>query len=288
MVVDWLVREGRYETAKTFSIESKLSDFEDIDLFMGKVKPVVDGLLRGELEEAEKWMHANALKLKKAEGNLVAKFELELRLQAFVSHVIAGRSAEAISYAQATFLPYTTMGGEWAERVRHAMGFLVFLGAADSPVSQQFLGQDRYHFLIEEFHKLFFTLYGLPETPLLSIAVIAGLHALSTPTCLAHSSDSHSLPESHTLSHPDCPACNSELKAALRSIPLSNRPTSSLVCPLTRKPIDEDNPPMALPNGQVYSKAAIDQGSKNTASLFVDPKTGHHFQLSEIRRVYIM
>lgn len=286
--MDWLVREGKYEMAQSFSFDSKMADFEDIDLFMGKVKPVVEGLVQGDLEEVEKWMHANSLKLKKLEGNLVAKFELELRLQAFVSHVIAGRSADAIAYAQSTFLQYTQMGGEWAERVRHAMGFLVFLGSADSPVSQQFVGEERYRFLVEEFHRLFFTLYGLPENPLLSIAVVSGLHALSTPSCHYHSSGTHSLPAAHSLTQLDCPACNSELQSVLRSVPLSNRPTSSLVCPLTRKPIDEHNPPMALPNGQVYSRAAIEQGSKNSADQFVDPKTGQHFPLTDIRRVFIM
>lgn len=284
--MDWLVREGRYEMAQAFSAEAKLTDFEDVDLYIGKVKPVIEGLMDGNLEEVQKWLHTNSLKLKKVEGNEVAKFELELHLQVFSTHVIAGNSNNAIAYAQSTLLPYTTMGGEWAERVRQAMGFLVFAGMTDSPTLQQFRGEERYRSLIEQFLRIFFNLYGLPETALLSIAVASGLHAISTPVCQTHSHQSTS--DSNSSANTDCPSCNPDLRDAVKSIPLPNRPTSSLVCPVTRKPIDEDNPPMALPNGQVYSKAAIDQGSRNANNIFVDPKTGDHVPVAEIRRVFIM
>ena len=272
--------------AQAFSTDAKLTDFEDVDLYIGKVKPVVEGLMSGNLDEVQKWLHTNSLKLKKVEGNSVAKFELELHLQVFSSHVIAGNASSAIAYAQSTFLPYTEMGGEWAERVKQAMGFLVFVGMTDSPTLQQFRGEDRYRYLIDQFLKIFFNLYGLPDTALLSIAVASGLHAISTPVCQSHSHQSSS--QSNNSANTDCPSCNPDLKEAVKSIPLPNRPTSSLVCPVTRKPIDEDNPPMALPNGQVYSKAAIDQGSRNAESIFVDPKTGDHVPVADIRRVFIM
>jgi macrophage erythroblast attacher len=282
LIVDFLVREGEYEKAADFSADSNLSDFEDVDLFFGKVKPVVDALNNGDCKEVSKWMHSNASKLKKLDSNLVARFELELRLQEFITMIQAGNSAEAIKYAQDTFLAYTEMGEYFGTRIKHAMSCLVFLGLKDSPLALEFTGPQRWSFLIREFHKLFFSLYGLSEDSLLSISVVSGLHAIITPTCVRHSHDELSNP-SHNF---DCPACARPSKDVLSLIPLPHRPTSSLVCPITRSPIDESNYPMALPNGQVYSKTAIEQFS--TGSSFTDPRTGASFEVSSIRRVYIM
>ena len=282
LIVDYLVREGQYDLAAEFSTESNLADFDDVDLFVGKVKPVVESLGNGDFKEAQKWLHVNASKLKKLDTNLVSRFELELRLQEFISMIQAGQSAEAIKFAQETFLPYTQMDDYFAKRVKHAMSSLVFLGMKDSPLAQEFTSGARGQFLIREFHKVFFSLYGLTEEPLLSIAVISGLHALITPACIRHSNDAQ-------LSVPaDCPACAQELSGVIQKIPLPSRPTSSLVCPITRKPIDETNYPLALPNGHVYSKAAIDEGTAAGTNKFVDPRTGDAFERSTIRRVFIM
>ncbi|KAJ1485277.1 hypothetical protein T484DRAFT_1794189 [Baffinella frigidus] len=40
-------------------------------------------------------------------------------------------------------------------------------------------------------------------------------------------------------------------------LPLANRLRSLLVCPITGQVMDEQNPPLALPNGRVYSSSAL-------------------------------
>lgn len=64
LIVDYLVREGDYDRAMEFSAEANLSEFEDVDLFIGKVKPVLESMKRGDIKEVSKWMHSNASKLK--------------------------------------------------------------------------------------------------------------------------------------------------------------------------------------------------------------------------------
>lgn len=285
LIVDFLVREGEYERAAEFSLDSNLSDFEDVDLFLGKVKPVVESLRNGDYKEVVKWMHMNASKLKKLDANLVARFELELRLQEFLGMIQDGKSAEAIAFAQQTFLVYAEMGDYFSGRIKHAMSSLVFLGMKDSPVAQEFVGPQRWNFLIREFHKLFFHLYGLSNEPLLSIAILAGLQATATPTCVRHAVKDKDVTPTST-AHIDCPSCSLSLKSLLTQISLPHRPTSSLVCPITHIPIDETNYPMALPNGQVYSKKAIDLHS--ASNTFTDPSSGVDFELNSIRRVFIM
>jgi len=281
------VRSGEYERAEAFSSECQLGEFEDVDLFVGKVKPVLDSLDHGDCKEVVKWMHQNSSKLKKLDSNVVSKFELELRLQEFVAMIQSGNSSQAIKYAQDTFLPYTEMGEAFAARVKHAMGCLVFLGLKDSPLSQEFTGKDRWEFLKGEFLKLFYSLYGLTQEPLLEISVVAGLHALLTPTCQRAACGM--LPDATNAHQPlECPACSQDVREAILQVPLPIRSTSSLVCPITRAPIDESNYPMALPNGQVYSKKAIDQGTSMDHSTFTDPRSGETFDVTSIRRVYIM
>jgi macrophage erythroblast attacher len=78
---------------------------------------------------------------------------------------------------------------------------------------------------------------------LLSITLQAGLSALKTPQCRQH--------EDKNL---NCPVCDtSTLGALAESLPLSHHVNSSIVCRLSGKKIDENNPPMLLPNGRVYS-----------------------------------
>lgn len=285
LIEDYLVREGDYDRAMEFSAEANLSEFEDVDLFIGKVKPVLESMKRGDIKEVSKWMHSNASKLKKLDSNLVARFELELRLQEFLSMAQVGDMTEALGFAQTTLLSYIEMGDYFATRVKHAMSSLLFLKTQDSPITQEFLGPQRWEFLIQEFHKLFYHMYGLSQEPLLSIASMAGLQATVTPTCVRHASKTNGTIQSSSAII-DCPACAESWKHILPLVPLPHRATSSLVCPITHRPIDETNYAMALPNGQVYSKQAIDLHSDD--STFTDPNSGASFETSSIRRVFIM
>lgn len=283
LIVDYLVRTGNYDLAVEFSTESNLLDFDDVDLFAGKVKPVVECLMKGDIKEAQRWMVSNASKLKKMDSSVVRRFELELHVQEFVALLLASRSGEAIKFAQETFLAYTQMGEQFEKRVTHAMSLVVFLGVKDSPLALEFTGPLRWKYLIQEFHKVFFAVYGLTEEPLLSVAVLCGLHALNTPACVRHGDGS-----STSKPPEDCPACAAVLMDLVPKVPLPSRLTSSLVCPITRLPIDETNYPVALPNGSVYSKAAINQATDVGTSKFTDPRTGEQLELSSVRRVFIM
>lgn len=283
LIIDYLVREGNYELASKFSSEFNLADFEDIDLFVGKVKPVVEALKQGDCKEVAKWMQANASKLKKLAGNMVAKFELELRIQEFVSILLDKQPEKAFKFSQETLSPYLMMGADFGPRVKHAIAFIAFANDPDSEVFQEFTGEKRWEFLIASFHQVFFALYGLSENSLLSISVLSGLHALSTPSCLKHAKDIEAQPVQS-----DCPACNTDASALIEKLPMPHRPTSSLVCPITHLPLDETNYPLALPDGQVYSKTAIDNATHFDTQSFTDPRTGHVHLISDLRRVYIM
>ncbi len=77
----------------------------------------------------------------------------------------------------------------------------------------------------------------------LEILFQSGLMGLKTSFCLHEKSKNLT-----------CPSCNDEIKRLGISLPSSQHPVSALFCRITNEKMDETNPPMALPNGQVYSE----------------------------------
>lgn len=51
----------------------------------------------------------------------------------------------------------------------------------------------------------------------------------------------------------NCPVCQPPFSNLAKELPFSRRNNSTLICRITGKPMDDNNPPMALPNGYVYS-----------------------------------
>lgn len=52
----------------------------------------------------------------------------------------------------------------------------------------------------------------------------------------------------------DCPVCDSWLGKLAEEVPFSHHVNSTIVCRLSGTIMDEDNAPMAFPNGYVYSR----------------------------------
>ena len=93
---------------------------------------------------------------------------------------------------------------------------------------------------------------GFPRESRLVATLRAGLVALKKGTPPA-SHDSEWL----TSEARDDPLTHASLRELARPLPRSRRSATRLVCRVTGEAMDEDNPPMALPNGQVYSANAV-------------------------------
>ena len=94
-----------------------------------------------------------------------------------------------------------------------------------------------------------FALNVLPPTPVLGLALYAGLASLKLPACYNQYSK-----------NPDCPICDEEgLGALAKEVPWSHHVNSTIVCYLSGRIMDEDNPPMVFPDvGYVYSRNVCD------------------------------
>lgn len=52
----------------------------------------------------------------------------------------------------------------------------------------------------------------------------------------------------------ECPVCSKQLLELANSLPYSHCAQSRLVCPISGEVMNENNPPMVLPNGYVYGQ----------------------------------
>jgi hypothetical protein len=92
----------------------------------------------------------------------------------------------------------------------------------------------------------------LPAEPLLHLALYAGLASLKLPACYDQSTK-----------NVDCPVCDGDVGSDSQGlglgklgeeVPLSHHANSTIVCRISGKIMDEDNMPMAFPDGHVYSR----------------------------------
>lgn len=142
------------------------------------------------------------------------------------------------------------------------------------------LSEDRWLELLLMFRDDALQIHDLPRSPLLYTVLSAGLSALKTNVC--GSSNSR---------HGNCPACYAGgLDVLADSLPFNHRENSILLCRISGSPMDDNNPPMCLPNGQVYSKGSLEKISSQShdKKTVTCPQTGESFPLSASRLMYIM
>ena len=59
-------------------------------------------------------------------------------------------------------------------------------------------------------------------------------------------------PDEEVTKNPDCPVCSKHLNELARPLPFAHCANSRLICNISGLPLNENNPPMMLPNGHVY------------------------------------
>ena len=72
-----------------------------------------------------------------------------------------------------------------------------------------------------------------------------------------------------------------------KEVPWSHHVNSTIVCSISGKIMDEDNPPMCLPNGYVYSKEALEEMATQRNGIVTCPRTGDQCDFSALRKVFI-
>eukprot|EP00736_Rhodelphis_marinus_P002789 Rmarinus@m.18617 len=268
LLVDYLMREGFYESAIMLANHCDIADFVDTDVFLNSQR-VLDSLERHECQPALAWCTENKSKLKKIQSSL----EFKLRLQEFIVLIQQRQCKQAVQYAQKHFASsFSTNSAE----IERAMGALAFPAATKCERYAHLFSDDKWDELIDLFKHDNYLLHSLTLEPVLEITLAAGFSALKTPHCYEAESK-----------NTNCPVCQPKVSELVAALPYSHHLQSSLVCRLTGLVMDEDNPPLVLPNGSVYCKKAMSEMADRSGGMVTCPRTKQTFKFSSLRKAFI-
>ncbi|OAE26085.1 hypothetical protein AXG93_1480s1090 [Marchantia polymorpha subsp. ruderalis] len=246
---------------------SFLTDLADIDIFLDARK-VFEALENRDCTEALAWCAENKSKLKKAKS----KFEFKLRLQEFIELVRSEKMMEAIMYARKHLAPW---GSTNMKELQQAMATLAFKSNTDCASYKILFDVKQWDNLVQQFTQEFYKLYGMTMEPLLNIHLQAGLSALKTPSCYEEGCTKED------------PLLQESFRQLAEPLPFSKHVHSKLVCFISKELMNEDNPPLVLPNGYVYSRKAMEEMAKNNQGRITCPRTGHSCNFVELSKAYI-
>lgn len=278
VLVDYMLRSGMYESAERLAMSEGLETYVDAAVFAG-ARSVIDGLRRRDCSEALRWCGENRKRLSKLHSTL----EFQLRLQEYVELVRAGRKMQAIPYAQrwlsasAGARAVAVDASSRQDEIGRFMALLAFPASTPCQPYKNMYSPRNWSALEETFKQENYKLHGLTSESTLEILLKTGLSALKTRRCGMEGT-----------AKSKCPTCNEPYLSLSACLPTGMHVNSILVCSISGEIMDDNNPPMALPNGNVYSQRALLEMSEMNDGTIVDPKTDREYRFTELRKCFIM
>jgi len=211
--------------------------------------------------------------------------EFKLRVQEYVEFIRKGKKHDAIQYARKQITPMVNecedkeQQTQWMQTVRQVMALLAFGSQTQIESYREYFDLKRWEQLVNDFQHDQFILYSLTTKPMLHLTLQAGLSALKTP--YAYQPDCYNVND---------PLCNQQFQELAEGLPFSFHIHSKLVCRITGKVMDDRNPPMILPNGNVYSSQGIHElaAKSHDKKSFIDPRSGATFELTQLKKALII
>ena len=271
MLVEHFLRSGFYNAAMSLADHAQINDLTNINLFL-VAKEVEDTLSRKDTAKCLAWCHDNKSKLRKQKSSL----EFNIRLQEYIELVREGRKMEAVKHAKKYL---ANAEPDLMFDVQRALALLAF--PPDTTISPycDLYRPDRWQILIEQFRKENYRLYHLSPQSVFSVALQAGLSCLKTQKCSSRPlSDRNS----------ECPVCQSLLHELASHLPYAHCSQSRLICYISGKTLNENNPPMMLPNGFVYGEHALNKMARENDGQIVCPRTKEIYSIDDALKVFVM
>ncbi|KAJ3130277.1 GID complex subunit containing RING finger motif [Nowakowskiella sp. JEL0407] len=267
IIVEYMLRNGIFDSAEGLAKEFNINDLVDIELFV-HARTIESGIKQRRCTECLQWCSDNRAGLRKMKSTL----EFNLRLQEYIELVRLRKLSEAIAYSRKYLIPYSdTM---WPE-IQQAMGLLAF--SPNSMVYSQFFDESRWHQLLHQFQTDHNMLNNLPSEPQLITTLQSGLTALKTLSC--YQTEDRSV---------NCPVCDASTFGELaKNLPNSHHVNSCLVCWESGSIMDESNPCLVLPNGYAYSTNAIKEIAALNGGQVICPRTGAVYTMDQVRKAFI-
>eukprot|EP00045_Choanoeca_perplexa_P009904 m.98222 g.98222 ORF g.98222 m.98222 type:complete len:377 (+) comp15074_c0_seq1:142-1272(+) len=264
-LIDHFVRCGHYATASALAAQPALEHCYDLSIFE-ELTVVEDALRQQDLGPALAWCETHQARLSKKKSTMA----VTLRCQQMIELVRQGKHLDAIALARAN----SDVFEEHPQELQLALGTLVMDEPETHPRYQHFFHPSRWLSLMDQLRRNALSLHGWTGAAPLELALTVGLAALKCEAC-------------GNEINPNCPACQTRLRHVAAQLPVGNRAQSVLVCRLTGRVMDDSNPPMMLPNGNVYSAEGLKAMDREQGRI-VCPRSQKVYHMVEAKRLYIL
>lgn len=271
MLIDYFLRTGFYQTAQLLATKSNIEDMTNIEIFLVE-KEIVESLKNKETSKCLSWCNENKSKLKKINSNL----EFSLRQQEFIELVRSQRCVEAVHHARRHFV---NLNSTQLIDVQKSMVLLAYVKSTDASTYQELLNENRWNQLIDIFKQDNYKIHQLPEQSSFTAILQAGLSAIKTPTCYRKVT---------AVKNPNCPVCHPGLNVIAHPLPYAYCANSKLICAYSGQPMNENNVPMMLPNGYVFSYNSLLKIMSENNGKIKCPRTQDMFEFTEAQKVFIL
>jgi len=271
MLIDYFLRTGFYQSAQLLATKSNIHDMTNIEIFLVE-KEIVESLRNKETSKCLAWCNENKSKLKKINSNL----EFTLRQQEFIELVRSQRCVEAVHHARKHFV---NLNATQLIDVQKSMVLLAYVKSTDASAYQELLNENRWSQLIDLFKQDNYRIHQLPEQSSFTAILQAGLSAIKTPTCYRKVT---------AVKNPNCPVCHPGLNVIAHPLPYAYCANSKLICAYSGQSMNENNVPMMLPNGYVFSFNSLLKIMTENNGKIKCPRTQELFEFSDAQKVFIL
>ncbi|CAD8061601.1 unnamed protein product [Paramecium sonneborni] len=267
-LIDNLLREGYLKTAQkliqSYKIENVTSFEQEIII---EANTIIKDLKCKSIKLAFKWYQQNSSKLKK----LNSTFQNDLVFQQYIEYLKQDADL-ALNYIR----DYQFSMNQ--ESIQKAMGCLLFIKQEIMPAQyQQYFDEKRWEQLVRQFKQELYDVYCFPkESPLLSY-LKCGITTLKTQYCA----------QTNYQQVNRCPICNKQMQELSKDLLTTQKLGSTWICRISGELMDENNPPMMLPNNQVYSQKSLQQMSQQQNGQVHCIITKQTFKMNECVRVFL-
>ncbi|XP_070492660.1 E3 ubiquitin-protein transferase MAEA [Chironomus tepperi] len=268
LIVEHFLRLGYYDTAEILANRSGIRDITNIDIFQVS-REVERDLSEHNTTKCIMWCMDNKSKLRKINSDI----EFKLRQQEFIELIRKGERLNAVKHAQKFFPAFEQ---DQITEIKKSMALLAFPLDTELEPYRSMFDIKRWDELLVNYRLENYRLFQIPTQSVLSVAVQTGLSALKTPQC--YSTNSRNI---------NCPVCQPQINEIAFSLPFSHCAQSRLICRVTKKPLNENNHPMVLPNGFVVGELALSIIT-NQDGIVECPFTSEKWSNPKIEKVYVM
>lgn len=284
LLAEHLLRSGQHASGAALAAAAGVSDLVDIELLSATASTAA-ALRRGDAEPALQWCDAHRAKLAKLHSAL----EFRLRLQQFVELARAGRHADAVAHARRHLAPLAHTADMLSE-LQRAMALLLLKPGVTPPHCKrdvELLSPRAWDALAAELDVEAARVHGLTPVSGAALRLQAGLCVLNTPNTQRDVDGGSSGRAGVAASMRQDPLSDPLLARLAAALPHSKHVHSRLVCPISQRIMNEDNPPAALPNGFVYSRAALEAMAATNGGRIVCPRTGAGpYDIASLQKVF--